>query len=113
MFLVNRDLLPAPVAIEVLAEIEDCRIVSELARFNLEANIDPRLLGGDALSSMESEIRALVTVADGYAHRQTAQVLLVGILPTLRRSDLGLENMTPSPRFRALNDTLRSMRGGG
>ncbi len=112
MFLVNRDLLPAPVAVEVLAEIEDSRIVSELARFNLEANIDPRLLGGDALSSMESEIRSLVTVADGYAHRQNAQVLLAGILPTLRRADLGLDNMTPSPRFRALNDTLRSMRGG-
>jgi len=112
MFLVNQDLLPAPVAVEVLSEIEDSRIVSELARFNLEANIDPRLLGGDALSSMESEIRSLVTVADGYAHRHKAQVLLAGILPTLRRADLGLDNMTPSPRFRALNDTLRSMRGG-
>ena len=112
MFLVDRDMLPAPVAVEVLDEIEDGRIVSELARFNLEANCDPRLLEGDALSSMEAEIRALVTVADGYAHRQNAQVLLTGILPSLRRNDLGLENMTPSPRYKALNDTLRDMRGG-
>ena len=111
MFLVNQDLLPAPVAVEVLDEIEDPRIVSELARFNLEANINPHLLRDKALSLMEAEIRELVTVADGYARRQNAQVLLTGILPTLRRTDLSLENMTPSPRFRALNDTLRSMRG--
>lgn len=112
MFLVDKDMMPAPVAVEVLSEVEDSRIVSELARFNLEANVHPRLLRGDALSSMEAEIAALVTVADGYAHRHEAQVLLTGILPTLRRADLGLDNMTPSPRYRALNDTLRAMRGG-
>ena len=28
--------------------------------------------------------------------------LLVGILPTIRKSDLGLENMTPNPRYFAL-----------
>ncbi len=112
MFLVDKDMMPAPVAVEVLEEIEDGRIVSELARFNLEANVMPRLLRGDALSSMEEEIASLVTKADGYARRHAAQVLLTGILPTLRRPDLGLDNMTPSPRYRALNDTLRAMRGG-
>ncbi|MCB9597369.1 MAG: CBS domain-containing protein [Sandaracinaceae bacterium] len=112
MFLIDKDMMPAPVAVEVLDEIEDSRIVSELARFNLEANTEPRLLRGNALSSMEAELTALVTMADGYARRQKAQVLLTGILPTLRRPDLGLDNMTPSPRYRALNDTLLAMRGG-
>ena len=112
MFLVDHDMMPAPVAVEVLDEVEDGRIVSELARFNLEANVEPRLLHGKALSSMEAEIASLVEVADVYARRHDSQVLLTGILPTLRRVDLGLDNMTPSPRYRALNDTLRAMRGG-
>ena len=37
MFLVDRDLRPAPVAAEILEENIDPRIVGELARFNLEA----------------------------------------------------------------------------
>lgn len=112
MFLVDSDFRPAPVAVEMLEEIEDDRIVSELARFNLEANLNPRLLEGDALRSMEAEIRELVALADTHARRRGARVLLTGILPTLRLNDLGLDNMTPSPRYRALNDTLHDMRGG-
>lgn len=111
MFLVDHDLKPAPVAVEVLEDAVDDRLVSELAKFNLEANADPRVLGGTALSEMEADLRELVRMANEHAERQGAQVLLTGILPTLRRSDLGLDNMTPSPRYRALNDALRSMRG--
>jgi len=112
MFLVGADMLAAPVAVEILDEIDDGRVVSELARFNLEANLDPRLLGGGSLAAMEADLREMVTVANGYARRHGAQVLLTGILPTLRRKDLGLDNMTPSPRYKALNDTLLEMRGG-
>jgi CBS domain-containing protein len=39
-------------------------------------------------------------------------VLLVGILPTLRKSDLGLDNMTPNPRYFALNRAMSKLRGG-
>lgn len=112
MFLVDADMRPAPVACEILDGCEERRLTTELARFNLEANVDPRVFGGTALSELEAEIRTLVGIADGRAHAHGARVLLTGILPTLRRSDLGLSNMTPSPRYRALNDTLLTMRGG-
>jgi CBS domain-containing protein len=36
---------------------------------------------------------------------------LTGILPTLRKSDLGLDNMTPLPRYFALNRAMQRMRG--
>jgi CBS domain-containing protein/gamma-glutamyl:cysteine ligase YbdK (ATP-grasp superfamily) len=112
MFLVDADGRPAPVACEVLEGLEERRLTTELARFNLEANIDPRRLEGKALSEIEDEVRALVRVADEGARRHSARVLLAGILPTLRRGDLTLENMTPIPRYRALNDTLMRLRGG-
>jgi len=56
MFLVDSDLGPAPVAEEVLARMDDERFVAEIARFNLEANLTPRLLGGNCLSRMEEEL---------------------------------------------------------
>src|SRR5215207_11474467 len=49
MFLIDRHLRPAFVAEEVLSRSDDPRLTSEIARFNLEANLTPRLLGGDCL----------------------------------------------------------------
>lgn len=112
MFLVDADARPAPLACELLDELDERRLTTELARFNLEANIDPRVFEGNALSEIEAEVQELVKLADTAAQRHGANVLLAGILPTLRRGDLGLDSMTPIPRYRALNDTLRAMRGG-
>ncbi|HEX9735270.1 MAG TPA: hypothetical protein VGG06_25150, partial [Thermoanaerobaculia bacterium] len=39
LFLVDAGLRPAPVALEVLAEIDDPHFTTELARFNLECNL--------------------------------------------------------------------------
>lgn len=111
MFLVGEDRSAAPVAVEVLAGLTDPRITNELARFNLEANCEPRRLVGSALRDLEAELNELVARADEGARAHGARVVLTGILPSLRRSDLSLENMTPNPRYRALNDTLRAMRG--
>src|SRR5262249_11476170 len=41
-----------------------------------------------------------------------AEVLLTGILPTIRKSDLDLSNMTPKPRYHALDRALHQLRGG-
>ena len=112
MFLVDEDMRPASLAVEILEALAEPRLTTELARFNLEANATPRLFEGTALSELEHEIRGLVQMADEGARRFGANVLLAGILPTLRRGDLTLDNMTPSPRYRALNDTLLAMRGG-
>jgi CBS domain-containing protein/gamma-glutamylcysteine synthetase len=39
-------------------------------------------------------------------------VVLMGILPTMRKSDLGLDNMVPSARYMHLNKIITAMRGG-
>ncbi len=39
-------------------------------------------------------------------------VVLMGILPTMRKSDLGLDNMVPSARYMQLNKIITAMRGG-
>src|SRR5262249_23177344 len=40
------------------------------------------------------------------------QAVLIGILPTIRKSDLGLDNMVPSPRYLALSKAMNELRGG-
>ncbi|WP_428264233.1 glutamate-cysteine ligase family protein [Haliangium sp.] len=112
MFLVDHGMRAAPVAVEVLSSIDDERVTNELARFNIEANTAARMFGGDCLSQMESELAEVVEVVRRAAHLHNSDVLLAGILPTLRKTDLGLENMTPSPRYESLNAALTQQRGG-
>lgn len=111
MFLVTEAGLPAPVGPEVLENCNDPRLVSELARFNLEANLDPRLLSGDFLAHMEADLTEVLQCADDAARKVGARVLLIGSLPTLERRHLARQNMTPERRYAALDEALLSERG--
>lgn len=112
LFLVDSSWGPSPRGPEVLGGLEDPRFTAELGRFNLEANLLPMEFGGDCLRRMENELLELVGLAQDVASRHAARVLLVGILPTLNRSHLGLDWMTPKPRYYELNRTLKRLRGG-
>jgi CBS domain-containing protein len=112
LFLVDRSWRPAPVAMEILEAIDDAHFTTELGRFNLEINLDPLQLGGDCLARMESELNALLAKVRTTARAHGAEAALTGILPTLRKSDLGLDNMTPKPRYAALNAAMSRARGG-
>lgn len=111
MFLVDAAMRPAPLAMEILETIEDPRFTTELARFNLEANLDPLVLEGDALSQLEAQLDQVLGVAREGARKLGADVVLTGILPTLDKNDLRLDNMTPLPRYAALSDAVRQLRG--
>ena len=112
MFLIDRDLRPAPISTEVLKHANDPRLTTEIARFNLEANLTPLDLGGDCFSRMQSELEELLTVTRNSAQTLGANVLLSGILPTLQKSDLTLANLTPTSRYLELNRGVIRLRGG-
>ncbi|MBT4187704.1 MAG: hypothetical protein HOE14_10885, partial [Gemmatimonadales bacterium] len=111
MFFVNRGWRPAPVALEVLEEAEG-PFTPELALFNFEANIEPRTLDGHCFSDLEKRIDEVVSEARRAAKKVDSEVILTGILPTLTKSDMSLDNITPKARYHALNDALSEMRGG-
>ncbi len=111
MFLVNEGWRPAPMAMEVLERLGD-PFTTELALFNLEANIEPQLVEGLCFSTIEARISELLVRAREAAHQAGAEIVLTGILPTLTKSDLTLDNITPRPRYHALNDALLKMRAG-
>ena len=111
-FLVDRNWRPAPIAMEVVGELEEFGFTTELARFNLETNLDPVTLRGGCFSSLESQLRERVALIRRVAARHGADAVITGILPSLTKSDLSLDNMTPRPRYAALNEALTRMRGG-
>ncbi|HEY1585277.1 MAG TPA: glutamate-cysteine ligase family protein, partial [Polyangia bacterium] len=112
MFLVDEAMLPAAVAPAMLEREHDPRLTSELAAFDLEANLSPLPYGGRSLSALESELHEVLTAARRAAQREHADVVLAGILPTVREGDLTLAKMTPSPRYQALNRAMTRLRGG-
>ena len=111
-FLVNEGSRPARAALEILERLEDPDFTTELGLFNLELNLPPLTLGGDCLSEYERMLTAKVAKLRTVALGAQAQPVLTGILPTLRASDLVLDNMTPRRRYRALNDALKDRSGG-
>jgi len=111
LFLVDDMWRPAPVAVEALERIDDPRVTSEIGRFNLEFNLDPLLFGGNCLRLMENRLNELLEKVRHTVRDLGAEVVLAGILPTLRKSDLSVDNMVPADRYYALNDALTRLRG--
>lgn len=112
MFLIDRYARPAPVSLAVLNHARDSRLTTEIARFNLEANLTPLKLEHNCFSLMEQELIELIARARDSAATQQADVLLAGILPTLQKSDLTLANLTPIARYHELDRGVIRMRGG-
>jgi CBS domain-containing protein/gamma-glutamylcysteine synthetase len=110
--LVDAHSRPAPFAEEILRYLDRPDFSPELGTFNLEFNLPPERFGGSCLSRMEAALNERLALARAAAATLGCDVVLAGILPTLRKSDLGLENMVPRPRFHALNAALRRLRGG-
>jgi len=92
--------------------VADPRFTTELARFNLEFNLDPHEFGGSCLRDMEWQLGELLGNARIAAQNCGGDVVLAGILPTLRKTDLEFINMTPNPRYYALNEAMNRLRGG-
>ncbi len=111
MFLVDKASRPSLSAVQMMERITDPRFTYELAQFNLEANLHPLELGGDCLRQMEREATEILRIAQSSARAIDRNVVLCGILPTLRHSHLTLDSMVPKPRYRALNDAMVRLRG--
>ena len=110
--LVDKTWRPGLLNMEVLANTQNEHFVTEHSKYNLEINLDPLEFSNDCLSSMEKSILDMLKELTEIVHSLDAEVILVGILPTIRRADLKLENLTPLPRYHLLNEVLTKLRGG-
>lgn len=84
---------------------------TELARFNMEINATPQIFSGSCLTDMENEINDNLAYAYKAAADLDLQVVLTGILPTLRKFDFTMDNLTPLERYYALCESINKLRG--
>ncbi len=111
MSLIRADGRPAPINLELIEALGDPHFTPELDRFNLEFNSDPLPLAGRPFSALARQLEQALTAVRNTAAGRHAQPVLVGILPTLRQDDLGPKAMTPSARYRVLDEVVRAHRG--
>lgn len=113
--LVDGEARPAPVnrrVLDAVGDADDLGLDVELDRFNLELNVPPQSLAGRPLGAIRAGLDERLARVEAAAARAGARTILIGVLPTLRREDLGPGAMTDSARFRALQAGLRGLRGG-
>ncbi len=102
---------PAHVNAEVLASIANADFQTELARFNVEINVPPRLLGGAVLAELEREVRDSLNHAEERSRTVGAHMVLTGILPTITPEHLTQDSFSDNDRYRLLNEAIFTARG--
>ncbi len=111
MYIVDNAGYPLGISDRLLERIGATNFSTELARFNLEANLDPIPLGGDFLRVLERDLKAALRQAEDAAVGLDARIVLTGILPTLQERHVQPESLTPETRYHCLNDTCMAARG--
>jgi hypothetical protein len=107
MCLVDGDFKPTMRNQDVLALLQggpyESIFQEELGRFNLEANIPPRLVGGTGLRDYEEFLRGALNTTQDLAGSVGAGLVTIGILPTVTPEHTVLANVSSNPRYRTLN----------
>ncbi len=116
MCLVDVDGAPASVNEQLLQQLQDTGIFSqitlELAQFNIELNGSVFKLTGTALRNMQQELQQLYRVCQQAAEAIGCNIVMIGSLPSLQEQHLQLDNMSHMTRYQALNEqVLRSRKG--
>lgn len=112
-WLVDRHGQPAPINERYLALLGDSALYSpELSQFNIEINSTPLLLSRDALSRMQAELTSNWSHCRQVAQQLDAELVMIGILPTVCPQMLTLEHMSRMTRYRALNEQVLRLRQG-
>ncbi len=111
-WLVDHNYFPSPINQRLLDRLNNPLVVHELSRFNVELNGAPQPLKGNALTAMSLELNQNWQACQDVAHGMDSVLMMIGILPTVRQSDLCLANMSDLKRYRALNEQVLKRRCG-
>jgi len=102
---------PALVNARALELIADADFQTELAQFNIEINVAPRLLQDGVLTELEAAVRTSLNCAEERSREAGAHMMLIGILPTIGESHLNSDAFSANPRYQLLNEQIFAARG--
>lgn len=98
---------PACVAMDAMELMKEHEwLETELASFNLEICLTPQPFKGDCLSMMHEEIASRLGIISKNLDTLHSDLLLTGILPTLSKHHLVMDNLTPKKRYKALMEAM-------
>lgn len=111
-WLINQSAQPVAINEAFLENANNDLLSPELAKFNVELNIDPAKLTSTVLSTFENKLDQLWQQCSSTAQSLDSEILGIGILPTLEDSDLTLKNISLLDRYKALNEQVLRQRNG-
>jgi len=110
--IVTKNYRPSYNSLNILDELKDSHFTTELGLFNLEINLDTFILKNSCFLNMETHLNQLLVKAYQAAEKLDGnKIILTGILPTLRKKDFSIKNMTPTIRYKTLNKAFKEIRG--
>lgn len=110
--LTNRNWEPSNRSEEVMQALQDPHFTHELAKYNLEINLDPVELKGNCFEQVEKQLRDLLGKTEKLLDEKDQHIILTGILPTITPRHIQHDHLTPNPRFEELNRIMRQHKGG-
>ncbi len=110
LYIVDRTLRPKALVEEVLKRLDDPHFTIEIAKFNIEINLDPLLFKGDCLTGLKRQTENLISKLNSVLSAMGLDTVMAGILPTIRKSDLEAENLTAGERYMELCRNLNTER---
>jgi hypothetical protein len=69
------------------------------------------LIAGDGFADYERDLAERLGRAEDGARKADCTLVMIGILPTLTPAHTALENLSPNPRYRLLNEQIVTARG--
>lgn len=112
VWLVDQECMPAPINEQYIQSMNSPMVTPELASFNIEFNYLPRALTGSALSESHAEMQSLWNSGNQTAASLDSQLVMIGILPTVRDEDLTMRHISSMKRYAALNEQVFKQRQG-
>ena len=108
----NRNWEPEDACSRLMKAVNDPHFTTELAKYNMELNLDPQVLKDDGFERLEHQLRTLMGQVQDEAEKRRLHIILTGILPTITPRHIEFEHMTPNPRFAELNRVMKEHKGG-
>lgn len=111
LYIVDGQARPLPINTRLQQLANDDQLTLELNQFNLEYNFTPLIQQSNPFGMMRQQMDAALDHLSHLGKQEGARILPIGILPTLRSSDMGLDAITDVPRYHVLARALRNKRG--
>ncbi len=111
LYLIDNNLKPACVNEQVIELLDDSLFQYEINQYNIELNLPSVLTQGRPFTALETIMVEKLKQLERVTKMLNTHQIAVGILPTLSRADLDIQNMTNQLRYKLLSKQLSSARG--